>query len=435
MASYETITIDPGEHRNISIGSGQTFANKLIDITATGADVQLTTSGSGWEIRNVGVRGQFTRGQTGDLGHPDHEGGFNEVLNVNGSGTVDTFYAGDGVAYGTDIAGTIVGPYDVGPGNTITFRRSNVQGMPNNGMYVAGYAGEPQGGQGGQIVIEDSYLVDNNVAQVRCSGNLTVRNCTIGNTGNTTALWETVGGARNVVNARGVRADYGTQYNPVEVIDCDIDTSAETGVAVAVVQDAEPGQVIVRNSQVRGGITDGVVTENVGSNPNMSPPAGCPTSAEAAASGDGGGGGNGGQTYAHRLRITSGPTIGRVRYELETTGEISPTSLSELDNNDSLTQLPNGHWNASGEMGSGYADEWDFNGGVVRFSLDRAPEAYTLTLDGSQATVEDVRAIEETSDDGDDGDDGGNGDEKTAGLGALALALAAGYLYRKARSV
>ena len=56
-SEYETITVGAGERRTFDVGSGETFENKLIDITADNADVRVVAQGTDWTLRNIGVRG------------------------------------------------------------------------------------------------------------------------------------------------------------------------------------------------------------------------------------------------------------------------------------------------------------------------------------------------------------------------------------------
>ncbi|MFB9804717.1 hypothetical protein ACFFQF_04375 [Haladaptatus pallidirubidus] len=56
-AEYETIEVPAGSREQFQVGSGETFENKLIDISATGADARIVASGSDWTIRNVGFKG------------------------------------------------------------------------------------------------------------------------------------------------------------------------------------------------------------------------------------------------------------------------------------------------------------------------------------------------------------------------------------------
>jgi len=85
---YEVIE---AEGQTITIGAGETWENKLIDMT-TGQDIIVTAHSSDWTIRNVGFKGENTSGTgSATFGISDTAGG---------TCTVENVYLGDGSSTG-----------------------------------------------------------------------------------------------------------------------------------------------------------------------------------------------------------------------------------------------------------------------------------------------------------------------------------------------
>lgn len=420
MASHETVTVGPGERINPTVNSGETLSNVLYDITADGADVMISTNGTGWEVRNVGIRGRYNVGDD-DLGAPGTGSGFNKVLDINGEGVLDTVYLGDGAAEGAQKSLMIIGPGDLGGGHVQINRMYGAE-FSENANYVAGYAGEAQGGQGGSVEFKNCHMRDNNVAHFRCSGNLTLRNVTITNTNMVPPLYTTHGDVSHVINSRGIRADYNSLYGPVEAYNCDIDvTTSNTcnprhgrqvnhcaASAVSIDQNGQPGQVKLYDCEVRGSISGGVEENNVGSNPDTSVPAGVPTSAKQAATGDvSGGNGDNGDTspgYDHLLELSTG--ISGSTYMFTVDGDVTRGPKAE-QNNDTIEDLGDGRYRVSGETGNNFADNYRFSGRITEISSNDGIENWTLKLDGQEVTRQELLDM---TDDRGSGDDDTNGD-------------------------
>ncbi|WP_137287220.1 hypothetical protein [Halorussus salinisoli] len=249
-ASNDTITVPAGETRRISVGDGETFENKLLDVTADGASVVITAFADDFTIRNVGIKGV----------HPGEENFLKLcVPSEDATGLVENVYLGDGAVAGSK--GGIYVHYDPGHEGELTFRQVNVAHSSNNGLY-----GSSPGhrGQSGLVHVEDSYFYSNNVSNVRLGspgGTSHVRNTTI-HVDDSVNGCDTNCSSPGAVNARGVWAWDG----PVALHDCDVRTGSH-GSALA----TRDGGSIEENDS------------RIGSEADTSPPEGVPTSAEEAA--------------------------------------------------------------------------------------------------------------------------------------------------------
>ncbi|MFC3960246.1 right-handed parallel beta-helix repeat-containing protein [Halovivax cerinus] len=217
--NVETITVGTGETYRKSLSDGETWENKLIDITAPGAGYQITASANDWAIRNVGIRGRW-----------DHDPGSQAfvvaVPEADASGTIENCYVGDG-ATGTDPGGLFVHRKHRG---TLTVDRFTVQGMGDNGIYASapGYGGASNGGQG-DVHIRNSYAANNRSSGFRLgSSGSTIENSVMWN--NDRGLWclfESIEAADCDMGGNGidVRVGSGSQeaggpYGELAVTDC-----------------------------------------------------------------------------------------------------------------------------------------------------------------------------------------------------------------------
>ncbi|AFZ74670.1 hypothetical protein [Natronobacterium gregoryi] len=148
---YDEIT---AQGQTITIGRGETFENKLIDLT-TGDTVTLLVEGGDSVIRNVGFEG-LHRGS----------GFMLSITAPSGDVLIENVYLGDG----STKAG---GSHTHGPGAVfmhrnancdVTFRHCNVQGYPNNGFYCSNTA------YGGSARFESCYGKNNGVSTFRVAG-------------------------------------------------------------------------------------------------------------------------------------------------------------------------------------------------------------------------------------------------------------------------
>lgn len=269
MASYDTITVEQGEDRVIPIRSGETFANKLIDVTAPGASVQLDASGQRWTIRNVGIKGENGR-----------QGMYHAAIKAKAQGgrcTVKEVYLGDGSPGPSRVTGLWVHNHSTGE---ILLKHIYAAGYADNALYGSDPGYSELGGQGATVMMEDSYVESTNVAAFRVgSEGSYVKNCVADQTGDIPA------NNAGHVTARAVYAKHNTTKR---VINCDFRCNQGPIVATK-----DGGTVELENC--RWEHTGGQALVNYdygeinGTNqgpPDLSVPAGVPRSAEAAASGE-----------------------------------------------------------------------------------------------------------------------------------------------------
>ncbi|WP_440764673.1 hypothetical protein [Natronorubrum sp. DTA7] len=263
--TYETIR---ARGQTIRIGRGQTYENKLFDLT-TGDTVLLVVDGPNSTIRNIGFKG-LHRGD-----------GFMISINANpGNVLIENVYLGDGsTKEGADFVH--------GPGACfmhrnnradVTFRHCNVQGWPNNAFYCSNTA------HGGSVRFEHCFGKNNGVTTFRCaSGNDAIIGCVAYN--DNTDYGPGYGGYGET-NGRPVWIWNG---GTVTVRDSHFADGPYPHAFVAGANNS-PGRANFQSGGIRGNIHRGSGSRvNVGSavsnNPDLSIPDGVPTTAEEAASG------------------------------------------------------------------------------------------------------------------------------------------------------
>ncbi|WP_266075806.1 hypothetical protein [Haladaptatus caseinilyticus] len=282
-AEYETITIPANTQKQFQVGSGETFENTLIDISATGADARIVASGSDWTIRNVGFTGAAD--MSGPHSPGKNLGGYPNLIAASGTGTIEHVYLGDGVS-GDMVRKGAIGVSSSHDGH-INLNEVTMNGWTGNAIYAGGAA--KSSGGGGTLAFDRCLLKNNNISHLRiATDGTTVKNTVIYNTEDV-PLHPINGG---VVNSRGVYDGYGTSGNVIEFENCHIDcTDANTNGGASALA-ATKTTFRVKDSQVKGQLIGNVETTNVGENPSHEPPKGAPTTAEQAASGSGASGGN-----------------------------------------------------------------------------------------------------------------------------------------------
>ncbi|WP_174811818.1 hypothetical protein [Salinadaptatus halalkaliphilus] len=191
----DVIAVPAGDLYTVQLGDGETFENTIIDITADGAQYQITASGSDWAIRNVGVRGVWD-------GHAKAEP-LTASVPTDGTASIENLYLGDGAyddtypgATGIFVAGSHAGVLEID--------RVNIQGYPDNAIYGSSpgnTASHPAGrGSAGEVHITNSYAADCRAGGFRVGTNGSyVENCV----------------------ATGCDRNAWGFYEEIEVIDCD----------------------------------------------------------------------------------------------------------------------------------------------------------------------------------------------------------------------
>lgn len=366
-ASYETITVPAGSEKTIRLSDGETFENKLIDVTADYTRVSIKATGENWTIRNIGIKGVH-----------DQDGG-HAVLALkaaNGSDClVENVWMGDGSATydgaGSSETAVWVSPESTG---TITIRNSNFQGWKDNAIYASAPGREGDG----PVIIENCYAKNNNHADYRIGSHGSVVRDSV-------VVHDSDGS-----DSRGIWCWYNDQLT---VENCDVEMNGY-GASIHA-GPYEPGFVDVYGTQYEGrlvenGRGDGEINliSGNGTNPSISIPDGVPTTAEEAASGEVSSGsgttsdGSDGSTtepLSNSLRIETDPGADLVTYEVQTSGEIQLGDASESP--DEAVQNTDGTWTASGIVGDGAADSWSFEGEILGVTYDNP---MTLIVNGSE---------------------------------------------------
>ncbi|QLK26724.1 hypothetical protein HYG81_03650 [Natrinema zhouii] len=138
--------------QTIRVGSGETFENKLIDLT-TGEGFLIYVEGANSVIRNIGFKGLYR----GDSFIISIKAGQGDVLFEN-------IYLGDGAT--KEGSSFVHGPGAVfmhqDSDADLTFRNCNVQGYPNNGFYCSNTP------SGGSVRFESCFGKNNGVTTFRC---------------------------------------------------------------------------------------------------------------------------------------------------------------------------------------------------------------------------------------------------------------------------
>jgi hypothetical protein len=380
-ASYDTIKVPANTKKVIRVGAGETFENKLIDITADGAHVKLLTEGSGWTVRNVGVKGE-NNNMNGVYGT------FYLRCTDGGEAVAENIYMGDGAA---DRCGhAAVSDWD--NSGTVTIRNIHVQGWSADGMYMS-HAGANPSSQGGVTKVENAFLKNNNI-----------ENCRLGTAGS--YIKDSVIHVENQdvipsnesgqVNARGL---WFKEQSGLKAINCDISVTGSHAVFAS-----DNGSGTLKDCRVEGPITGPVEQVNVSGNPDVSAPDSVPMSAEEAASGDIGSSSGDtttddgtqtsdetGDSESSLLELVSDDDVSSVNYEFTVEGNVEKkTSGSDptAEVGDSITDNGDGTVTVSGVAGNGYGDAFYVDGAITSMNLNES--VWTLYHGGAEVTVEDL---------------------------------------------
>ncbi|OIB57167.1 hypothetical protein [Natrialba sp. SSL1] len=263
QTDYELIEAN---NQTITIGSGETWENKLIDMT-TGQDIIVTAHGEDWTVRNVGFTGENTSGSgSATFG----------ISDSGGSSTIENVYLGDG---SDDRNGSSSGhgqtAFWVDPDHAghIDFQNVNIQGFADNAIY----ASAPGNAGGGTVHIDRCFAANCYVSHFRlATAGSKVTNSSVyineeGYQGR--GIWAWAPGTIEVdncqleMNGQNVAIDAGANGNPTDVVVTDTDYDEQAGVGENAGSTVQLG-------------------DEVGTDPSAFIPDGTPTSAEEAAAGD-----------------------------------------------------------------------------------------------------------------------------------------------------
>lgn len=341
--------------QTIRIGEGETFENKLIDVS-NGNSVLLYVTGSNSVIRNVGFKGLY-RG--GDF--------MISIAVSTGDVLVENVYLGDGATKeGEDF---VHGPGAVfmhrDSNADVTFRKCNVQGWPNNGFYCSNTA------HGGSVRFESCFGKNNGVATFRCaSGNDEIINCVAYN--DKTSYGSGYGG---YVESDG-RPVWVWNGGTVNIRDSNFAAGPYPYSFVAGAN-GSGGSASVKGGGIRGEIQKSSgstvnLADSVSSNPDLSIPKGVPTSAKEAASG---GGSQGSKRNAGKKNedsklpntiVFDGDTSGATRYEFTVDGTVKASNYegASVDNGDAS--------NSGAVKGTvaDWKDAFQFDGKLKQLTVD-----------------------------------------------------------------
>lgn len=346
---YDVIEVGAGERYTVSLGSGDTLENKLIDISADGAKYRITASGSDWAIRNVGVRGVW--------GGFDKEEPILVRVDDGGTGVIENLYLGDG-AIDDEYAG-VTGIFvpDTHAG-VLKIDRTNIQGMPDNAIYASGPGQTDEygnAGAGGEVHITNSYAADCRSAHYRIGSNGSyVENCVA------------VGGDRGFIGRFEHTEAYdssfsGGRFGDVVVGASGWETSSDASVRVENCR-FETTHLYRDGNELYG--------ESVGE-PRTEPPEEAPLSAEEAASG-------GTSDPSRTLTIRDQqPYRTAADYEFTVSGDLQKTDFdgATLDGADAVSGST-----ATGHVWGG-TDSYSFSGDLTDFQVD---SDVTVLVDGTE---------------------------------------------------
>ncbi|MWG33850.1 hypothetical protein [Halomarina oriensis] len=368
QSSYTTRTLDAGETVTIDLADepNNTYENVLVDASADGAEFSIQAIGSNWTVRNVGILGPLPSG-------------VNHVIRMNvtdpgGVGTVENVYIEDVTNNFMFCQAQHEGHIDITNSTFINNSRDEedtLYGSPP-GNPDADWGKDT--GQGGTIHVEGCYCerIAGYGWRMGSDGSV-VENCTLVDM-ERVALANLYGRTVYFRDVDVVNASLGLRLG--DHVNGD-DTPGLTKAPRTVVENVR----IDAATDVSFNDHNGNEPELVGSiegNPDPTPPAGAPMSAEEAASGSSGGGGGGSTTGPDDRIVFSGS--GTQNYSFATSGSVDPAA--SIESSDDA-----GDSSASGIVGNDYTDEWTFDGDLTDLSMDLGDGRITATLDRSAGEV------------------------------------------------
>ncbi|WP_049925545.1 hypothetical protein [Halopiger goleimassiliensis] len=265
VAAQDDYEVIEAQNQTITIESGETWENKLVDMT-TGQDITISARGSDWTIRNVGFEGANTSNAgSGTFG----------IADPNGSSTVENVYLGDGSSSGNSAPnGHGETAFWVAPEHAghIDFQHVNIQGFADNAIYGSA----PGTGGGGTIHIDRSFAANCYVSHFRLA--------TEGSKVTNSSVYVD----ESDYQGRGIWA---WAPGTIEVENCQLEMNGQN-VAIAAGANGDATTVEVSDSDYdpEAGIQEAAgsnvqLADDVGTDPDAFIPEGTPTSAEEAASG------------------------------------------------------------------------------------------------------------------------------------------------------
>lgn len=370
---YDTIEVSAGETRRIDIRSGETFENAIVDITADGANVQIRANGENWTMRNIAIRGSPP---------PKAEGGNAMMVcyDTGGNSLIEHCWFGDGSGGGTwdeAMAGVFVHARHAG---TLTVRDCYFRGWLNNALYASPPGNEENQyftggniGQGGEVHAENCYFEDNNVSSIRLgSAGSSAKDCVV-NGGDHRGCW--------------------AYYEHIDFVNVH-STAARAFESGGRTHDHQGSAVIdADNCQADGDLTEKGGAEILGapgSDPDTTPPAGVPLSAEESATGTSSSSSDSDQEGA-LLELISEPDTSETSYSFTVEGgdvSMQTSGTHAAEGNDYLIEADEDTTVVSGVAGNGYGDSYLVTGSITSMQLDESK--WTLRYDDKEVSKMDI---------------------------------------------
>ncbi|WP_206335631.1 hypothetical protein [Natronolimnobius sp. AArcel1] len=394
---YDVVEVSAGDTYSVNLGDGDTLENTLIDITARNAQYQINASGSDWEIRNVGVHGEWDGHQKAEpLIASVSSGGVGRIENLYlGDGTPDDTYPG---ATGIYVANSHAGVLEID--------RVNIQGYPDNAIYGSSPGDLPHHtsgeGGGGEVHITNSYAADCRAGGFR-----------IGSPGSY---------AENCV-AVGCDRNFWGFYHETEAIDCDFSDARFGDIGTGDGHWGHNATVTVTNTRYDTTVNhSGQISGSSAGSPERTEPDevdGVPLSAEDAASGSSSSSPDEGdeseddedEIEGHVLAFVTDPDARNARYEFTAEGAVEFYEASY--ESPSGGHIEGGTYegedfidddgdavHAGGVTGGGHGDAFIVDGAVTDIDLEES-DLLWVELDGEEKSIDEI--IEETG--GEDEDD------------------------------
>ena len=336
---YIEVTVGQGGQWTCSLDSGDVLSNYLIDISASNANAQISPTGSGWTVENVGFKGVSDDAGTMPNKH------ITPLVTSGGTGTIRHLYMGDGAVSDRRKGAIWVNPDHAGE---LLIQEVYLAGWADNGLYGSAPGNgsdHVQPGNGGTVKVSDSYSGFNRISNFR-----------LGTTGSY---------LDNCVMEGGPHRSFWCYYEDTEIRNCDI-TGAYIDVGEDLYRKGRTATVTATNCRYDVNVdlsTSG--NEFYGSSqgsPDMTLPTGVPTSALEAATGEssGGGGGGGGTTVPDSGTLTVNGGSNLSSYRFGAGGSI--TANSDADIGDGDTVYAN---NTVSGTAKGGTDTYDYTGGTT----------------------------------------------------------------------
>jgi len=420
-ADYEKITVGAGETFTKQLSDGETWENKLIDITADGASYSIRAHANNWTIRNIGFRGQLDK-----QAKPDSQIFTLKVPSADATGVLENIYH-EGTtysrSYNTQPSGFYVFPDHAGD---IEARGLHLTNFPSHALYGSAPGNPPshswQEGGGGTVRVHDSYTADMENSGWR-----------LGTTGSY---------IENCVSFRTSRGLW-AYYEDIEARDCDLGEN-NRDIVVGSGSYSKSATVTVENTRYETTSTpNGSISGSSAGTPQERVPDACPTSPKEAASGASGSNntgdgdtpsdGNGSNDSGYDGDVHPGNTLAdnenalvfsgthlsednvqQSQYKLAVSESLVPSRRSNATVDENL-EFSEGDTSYQGTV-TDWKDAWVYTGEITELTVDGPAKVF---LNGSEIDPSNYGSTGGGSDDSGDGNssappqDDGSGNAET----------------------